>query len=154
MIADGNTKFSSMIALWRWGGGGSKSKHSFHLSDPRCKKEKKITTRGVRGGEAVLFLSSQQAFGSRLSLCFSLSSTCLHLPPPSCHLFPGILKMKNPLSKTGFGPQLCELNQGLLFSCISQKRLLFRLSFSILDAHRISKVLLKITPIGGLPWTD
>lgn len=125
---------------------------TFQILD--AKKKKKITTRGVRGGEAVLFLSSQQAFGSRLSLCFSLSSTCLHLPPPSCHLFPGILKMKNPLSKTGFGPQLCELNQGLLFSCISQKRLLFRLSFSILDAHRISKVLLKITPIGGLPWTD
>lgn len=125
---------------------------TFQILD--AKKKKKITTRGVRGGEAVLFLSSQQAFGSRLSLCFSLSSTCLHLPPPSCHLFPGILKMKNPLSKTGFGPQLCELNQGLLFSCISQKRLLFRLSFSTLDAHRISKVLLKITPIGGLPWTD
>ena len=92
--------------------------------------------------------------GFWLSLCFSLSSTCLQLPPPSCHLFPSILEMKNPLSKAGFCPQLCELNQGLLFSCISQKRLLLRFSFSILDAHRISKVLLKITPLGGPPWTD
>ena len=99
-------------------------------------------------------LISLLSIGFWLSLCFSLSSTCLHLPPPSCHLFPGILKMENPLSKAGFGPQLCELNQGLLFSCISQKRLLLRFSFSILDAHRISKVLLKIIPTRDPHWMD
>ena len=49
VIADGNTEFSSMIALW-WRRGGGKNKHSFPLSDPGCKKKKKRYLAGVAGG--------------------------------------------------------------------------------------------------------
>ena len=88
-----------MMALRSRGGGGGKYKHSFHLSDPGCKKEKKKATEGGRsGGEAVLFLSSQQAFGSLFLLPVRTS-----LPPVAIY-FPSILRMKNPLSKAGFGP--------------------------------------------------
>ena len=47
VIADGNTEFSSMIALW-WRRGGGKNKHSFPLSDPGCKKKKNATWPGLR----------------------------------------------------------------------------------------------------------
>lgn len=61
-------------------GGGSKSKHSFHLSDPRCKKEKKNNYSGGEGwGSSPISLLSTGFWLSALSLF--LSFFYLSAPP-------------------------------------------------------------------------
>ena len=73
VIADGNTKFSSMIALW-WRRGGGKNKHSFPLSDPGCKKKKKKTllVRGCGCGVGVV-VAGKQSYFSPLNRLLALS---------------------------------------------------------------------------------
>ena len=70
---------------------------TFQILDAKKKKKKLLGGVGS-GGEAVLFLSSQQAFGSLFLLPVRTSF------PPVAIYFPSILRMKNPLSKAGFGP--------------------------------------------------
>ena len=82
----------------RWGAGLVNVNTAFTFQILDAKKKKKKSYWGGSGGEAVFFLSSQQAFGSHFLLPVLTS-----LPPVSIY-FPSILRMKNPLSKAGFGP--------------------------------------------------